>query len=270
MGGVMIGGASLAVRERALILDMDGLLYLGDTPLPGLVDFIDALERRSPGYACLTNNSTLRSADCSAKLAAMGVSVPPERIVTAADAAGSHLARTLPLGSSVYVVGEAPMRESVERAGMRITDESPVAVVVGVDRELTYDKLTAAIRALRSGARLVAANLDPLMLQSDGVSAGSGAIAAILTYCVPVEPECVGKPNAAIFQLAFDVLRVTSGQAAMVGDSLVADIQGGRDNGTATVLLLSGSTRPGSVLDPVPDLVFDGLIDFTDYLTGGS
>ena len=264
----MAGATGLPVRERALILDMDGVLYLGDTPMPGLARFIDALERRSPGYACLTNNSTLRPADCSDKLAAMGISVPPERIITAADAAGSHLARTLPPGSPVYVIGEAPMRESVERAGMRITDDSPAAVVVGVDRELTYHKLTVAIRALRSGARLVVANLDPLMLLSDGVSPGSGAIVATLTYCVPVEPECVGKPNAAIFLRAFDVLGVAPGQAAMVGDSLVADIQGGRDNGAATVLLLSGSTRPGSVFDPAPDLVFDGLTDLTDYLTG--
>lgn len=263
----MTGAAGLPVRERALILDMDGLLYLGDTPMPGLARFIDALERHSPGYVCLTNNSTLRPMDCSNKLAAMGVCVPPERIVTAADAAGSHLARTLPPGSPVYVIGEAAIRESVERAGMRITGESPVAVVVGVDRELTYDKLTVAIRALRSGARLVAANLDSLMLLSDGVSPGSGAIVAMLTYCVPVEPECVGKPNAAIFRRAFDVLGVTPGEAAMVGDSLVADIQGGRDSGAATVLLLSGSTRPGSVFDPAPDLVFDGLTDLTDYLT---
>jgi 4-nitrophenyl phosphatase len=250
--------------DRHFILDMDGVLYRGDTPAPGVEELFTLLP--SERYVCVTNNSMFSAMDCSDKLARMGVKVPPERIVPVADALGAHLARTADPGTPTFVIGEQPLHDAVEAAGMTLVESDPRIVAIGLDLHQRFSQLAIATGALRAGARLVATSDDPILLTPESAVPGTGAFVALLRVCADVEPELVGKPRAPMFQRALELLDCTAEEAVVVGDSLAADIAGGRGIGATTVLLMSGVTTDLSGAYPQPDHCFADLAALVAHL----
>ena len=262
-----------------LVIDMDGVLYRGNDALEGLADFIEV----TAGWprVFLTNNSTLSALDCVQKLQKMGVTVPPEEILTVSEATGTYLHATLATATPLYVIGEEPLRRAVVAAGMTLANATDArGLVVGLDRELGFGQLTAALRVLRakdggpSGAPFVATSFDPLLLTTDGVVPGSGAIVQALRACVAVEPVRIGKPSSRFFEEAGRRVGCPCNELLVIGDSLVSDIGGGSAVGAATVLVLSGltttdtATRRGDAASdlPVPDVVVSGMPELTTML----
>lgn len=253
---------------RALLLDMDGVLCFGRQPAPGLARFLDAIAGRR--YLCVTNNSTQTAAEVARRFAAMGVELPAERVLTVSEVLRDHLAATCRPDDRACVLGAGPVAAAVAEAGLPVDPARATVVVVGLDLTARLADLGPAIDALRRGARLVAANDDPVMLTEAGLLPGTGAVVAALRATVdrptagPV--EYVGKPSVVMFRRALARLGVGADQAVVVGDSLASDIAGGAGVGAGTVLLTWGVTPPHAPLEPMPDLVLPSLDALTDAI----
>lgn len=249
-----------------LIVDMDGVLYRGGTALPGLAEF--ASVSAAWPRVLLTNNSTVSAADCARKLWQLGAPVPEQQILTVSGAMAAFLAAELAPGTSVYVIGDRPLRAAVAEAGLTEGGRDPAAVVVGLDRDLRYQQLAEATRLLRRGCPLIATSLDPVLLTADGAVPGTGVIVAALRACAEAEPVCVGKPAPRFFRSAIRRLQLPAGSVLTIGDSLSADIAGGNAAGTHTALMLSGVTSapPPANATARPDYVFTSLPELTAFL----
>lgn len=228
---------------RGVLFDVDGTLWRGNTPSPGLADCFAWLRARAVGVGVITNNSLKPPAHYQQKLAAFGVTVDECEILTSAQATAQHLAHTLAPGARVYVIGEAGLLTAVQAAGLAVTTDAaaPVAaVVVGGDRCLTYAKLKAAVLLLQRGARLVGTNPDLLIPTAAGLAPETGVALAALTAATGVAPTIIGKPARWLFEAALARLGLDPAQALMVGDRLDTDILGAQRLGMQTVLVTSG------------------------------
>lgn len=252
---------------RPLILDMDGVLYVGEVAQPGLAELARQLAHRR--FVCVTNNSFLSAGQCSERLARMGMSVPPDRIITSATAMRDYLLATLRGGSRVFVIGSPVLHEAVRSAGMEEATRDVAAVAVGVDTGLGYADLERAVQLLQQGARLVAANDEPCVLQPEGCAPGTGAIVALLVRCVAVAPEFVGKPAPAMFRSALRILDATGPEVVVIGDSPNTDVAGGRAIGATTVLIGEGPGRPAAAPGERPDFILSGLGPLARRLEAG-
>lgn len=253
----------------ALIVDIDGVLYTGDTPLPGAVEFIRLLQERALPFQILTNNSTRTPAAVAARLQDMGMDVRAEHILTSSLASAMYLKKIQPSGGRVYVVGEAGLQLPVSEAGFTLAEDGAAEfVIVGMDRGLTYAKLRRAALLIRAGARFVATNPDTTFPSPEGLVPGAGAIIAALQTTTGVKPVVIGKPMPTCFELALEKLGVDASRAAAVGDRLDTDIEGGQRAGMRTVLVLSGvSTKEDLAASAQkPTWVFDNLKEMAEAL----
>lgn len=258
---------TLALHEiRYLIMDMDGVLYRGNRTLPGAAQFLTWLDRRGIRYLMLTNNSARTPAGWSEKMAKLGMPVPVDRVMTAAQATAAYLRQVSPSGARVYIIGGRGLHEAVleENGGLFTLDaQRPDYVLVGLDTDFSYDKLRVGCLAVRAGARFIASNADLTFPAEEGLVPGAGALAAALEACTSVKPTVVGKPEQAAFDLALQRLGADRQVTAMLGDRLDTDILGGMRAGLATIMVMTGvSTVDELAASPYkPDYVFADLAD---------
>lgn len=249
---------------RYLIMDMDGVLYRGNTALPGAREFLPWLDRRRIPYLMLTNNSFRTPGGWSDKMAALDMPVAPDRIMTAAQATGAYLRHAAPQGARVYIIGGRGLEEAVLGTGDGLftpDDRHPDFVLVGLDPSFTYDKLKRACLAIRAGARFIASNPDLTYPAEDGLLPGAGSLVAAVQACTDVKPLVIGKPERAAFDLALERLGADPAATAMLGDRMDTDILGGIRAGLTTIMVLTGtSTEAELAASPYrPDYVFAGL-----------
>lgn len=250
---------------KAFVFDMDGVLYRGDAALPGVNDLLNALALRERGYMLATNNSMATPADYVRKLAGMGIAVPETSILTSAMATRDFLVETLPPEAGVFVIGMPALRaqlfESTSFHPVQYGEEKPAAVVVGLDKAFTYEKLAMANEAIRAGARFVATNADATLPTEAGLVPGCGSLVAAVAAASGQAPTVIGKPEPLLLTMALERLGVDPEDSVMIGDRLDTDIVAGARAGMLTVLVLTGvSTRDEIAHSPVlPDLVFTDL-----------
>jgi glycerol 3-phosphatase-2 len=243
------------------VLDVDGVVWLAGRAIPGSPEAIARLRRHGHRVALLTNNSGPTIADYCERLAAAGVVVGADDLVTSAQAAAS----LLPPASTAMVVGGAGIREALAARGVAVLDAPPVdTVVVGRAVTLDYDELAAAANAIRGGARFVATNTDPTYPTGSGPLPGAGAVVAFVATAAGQAPEVAGKPHRAVA----DLVRARLGPpGVMVGDRADTDGQFAAAVGAPFALVLSGSTKRSDLpVEPEPALVADDLAAVVDAL----
>lgn len=258
-------------RVRGFLFDMDGVLYRGRRALPGARALLDALDRDGVPFALVTNNSTRTPRQYARTLAAMGMRVPEARIVTSSVGVASYLQGTLRRGSRVLLIGEPPFRRVLERAGFKPAWDDVAAVVVGLDRHVTYRKLAKALAALGRGATFVASNPDPLLPTETGLSPGAGSIVAALRYASGRDPVVIGKPRPWLLKEAMTRVGLRARETAMVGDQISTDIAAGRAAGLFTILILTGVSAASAGRDArlQPDLTVRNLRELRQWFSGG-
>ena len=251
------------LRElRGLIMDMDGVLYRGDEPAPGLGDFFRFLDERRLRYLLLTNNSTTLPEGYVRKLAAMGVTVPAGAVLTSGMVALEYLRERYPAGTRFYGVCMPPLRDLLVNEGGYVWDEeAPQLVISSGDWEVTYAKLRRACLAIRAGADWVATNTDKTLPTEEGLVPGAGALVAALATATDRTPIALGKPEVPMMEQALARLGLGAAEVAMVGDRLDTDILGGINANLVTIMVLTGvSTRAEAESGPIkPDHIFDDL-----------
>lgn len=247
---------------RAVLFDLDGVVYRGPRALPGVNEILAFLERHDIAYACVTNNAARTAAQVSAALQTLGIAVAPDKIITSSVATNTHLRSIAPRGTKVYAIGMPGLLEPLFGDGYFVWEEhSPHFVVVGLDTELTYSKLRTACLAIRAGASFVGTNPDRTFPADDGIVPGAGAVLAALVAATDQQPLIIGKPARAMFDATLELLGAVAGTTLMVGDRYDTDILGAANAGLHTAMVLTGiSTRAeGEAGKPAPGLIVADL-----------
>ena len=231
---------------RHVVMDMDGVLYRGDHPLPGAVDTLNTLRGRGVRVAFLTNNASRHREDLAARMSRLGFACNANDVWGSAYITALYLSRHAP-DARVFLVGTEGMRREMEEAGVAVvpTHEGATHVVAGLDMTVTYEKLSLAHYAVCNGATFIATNLDATF--PDGpttTTPGGGALVAALTTSTGVTPLVIGKPQPTGLSLIAASWGVSADDMAVVGDRLDTDIAAANAFGCLSVLVLTGvSTR---------------------------
>jgi NagD protein len=246
------------------LIDMDGVLVREEQLLEGAPEFIAKLRELEIPFLILTNSSIYTRRDLAARLARQGLDVREESIWTAALATATFLDDQRPNGSA-YIVGEAGLTTALHEAGYTVNELDPDYVVLGETRTYSFERITQAIRLIRSGARFIATNPDNIGPAPGGPVPATGSVAALISRATGVDPYFVGKPNPLMMRSALNKLNAHSEQTAMVGDRMDTDIVAGIEAGLEAFLVLTGVTdraeaesypyRPHRIVDSVADLI---------------
>lgn len=251
-------------EKKGFICDMDGVIYHGNQILPGVVEFIDWLNRENKEYLFLTNNSGYTPKELQQKLARMGLDVSEEHFYTSALATAAFLKKQDP-GCSVYAIGEAGLLNALYDAGITMNDVNPDYVVVGEGKSYSLDTLTKATNLVLNGAKLIGANSDLTGPIENGIAPACRALVAPIELATGKQAYFCGKPNPLMMRTGLNILGCHSAEAVMVGDRMDTDVISGMECGMSTVLVLSGVSthetidtfayRPSIVLDGVGSIV---------------
>jgi len=244
-----------------LLVDLDGVVYRGSEPVPGIAALLSMRAARGDVVVYVTNNSMHHRSDYVVRLRSMGAPVTAERVVSSSRAAALYIVETEPAIRRVLAVGAAGLEHELRDVGLdvvtaghaatRMSQEGidgtaaagqPDAVVVGLDPQLTYLRIAAAADCIRAGARFIATNRDPIYPTERGLRPGAGSVVAALTATTGVEPLSIGKPAPHLFSIALAAGGGVADQAIIIGDGLQTDIAGARAIGARSILMLTGIT----------------------------
>jgi len=244
-----------------LLLDLDGTVFRGHEPTEGALDALDGVGVRK---LFVTNNASRSAPDVAKHLCELGFTAVPDDVVTSAQSAASLLARQLPAGSRVLVIGTEALAAEVKEVGLqpvRRFDEDPVAVVQGHSAETGWAQLAEAALAIRAGALWVAANIDKTLPSERGLLPGNGSMVAALRTATDVEPQVAGKPGPALMSDA--LARGQFDAPLVVGDRLDTDIAGAHAAGLPSLMVLTGVSSARDAVfanaDERPDFIAPDL-----------
>lgn len=253
---------------KLVILDLDGVVYLGDTLIKGADKVIAKLKERGIKVAYITNACTRSRKGRVEKLKALGIEADEEEMFPTSYAVAKYISANYPKSKwNVFYIGGNGVGEELSKKGISVVDaEKADIVVVGLDSKMTYEKMARGFRAIIRGADFIATNTDATFPVEDGLLPGAGALVNFLSFATGKRPTIIGKPNAYLLEIALSELGIEKKDAVIVGDRLETDIALGKNAGIKTVLVLSGVTkkedlakskkkeRPDYVIESVADL----------------
>jgi glycerol-1-phosphatase len=239
----------LSAHYDAALLDLDGVVYLGGTPIAGAAAALEVAASGGMRLAFVTNNASRTPSAIAAQLSGMGIPATAADVVTSAQAAAHLIADRFPAGSPVLVVGGMGLRLAVRDRGLQpVTTAAarPVAVVQGYSADISYGLLAEAALAIGAGAWYVASNADATLPTARGPQPGNGSLLQVLVTATGQQPVVAGKPEPPLH--AESVERVGARRPLVVGDRLDTDIEGAHRGGADSLLVLTGVTRPADLL----------------------
>ena len=268
---------ALADDFDGLLIDLDGVVWIGREPVPGSPETLAALIAAGKRVVFVTNNPAKFPADYAERLRGFGVEVEESRIVTAGMVAARLAREAAGADGSAFVISRATLKEMVAATGVTVLEgeagRDARVVVVSGHRDFDYAALLTAKRALDAGAALIATSRDPTMPMPGGEWPGTGAILAAVETASGRVAEIAGKPEGHLFEIALAALDLRGSEptneverepqkprVAMVGDRLSSDIEGGRRAGLETILVRSGTDSEDAAGAEIrPDHVVDDL-----------
>ncbi len=266
----MLRGAGRAATigrvSLLLLVDLDGVVYRGLDPVPGVAAVLADRAARGDDVVYVTNNSMHYRADYVTRLAAMGAPVSQERVVSSARATALYVRDHDSAVHRVLVLGAGGLEHELRDVGLDVVTAAqvatrmhqegldgwaaaghPDAVVTGLDPNLTYLRLAAANDCIRAGAQFIATNRDPVYPTERGLRPGAGAVAAALEASSGVTPLSIGKPAPHLLELAAEAVGRDPHEAIMIGDAIGTDLAAARAVGARCILMLTGVTTPAQV-----------------------
>ncbi|MFF4195824.1 HAD-IIA family hydrolase [Nonomuraea sp. NPDC001831] len=236
-----------------LLLDLDGVVYLGQHAVPGARQALEEAQGKGVRLAYVTNNASRTPAAIAAHLRELGIPAMAADVVTSAQAAARLVAERVAPGAAVLVVGGSGLRVAVRAHGLRpvsVAAESPAAVVQGIAPGLSYALLSEGALAVRQGALFVASNGDSTMPTGRGELPGNGAMVRVIAAATGVEPVYAGKPDPPLHRES--MIRTGARRPLVVGDRLDTDIEGASNAGVESLLVFTGVATPLDVLTAAP------------------
>ncbi len=237
----------LPSRIKSLILDMDGVLWKADSPIGNLPAIFQRMQDRGLKFAFATNNGTQTSEQYVDRLATFGVKVEPWQVVTSALGVAEMLARQYPNGGQVFAIGGTGVMVALQQRGFELLSieyaRNAQAVVMGLDSQITFEKMSEAALLVRHGVPFYATNPDKTFPTPRGEIPGAGAWISVIVTATGVEPFYAGKPSPFLMDLARHRMDTAKEDTLVVGDRLETDIAGGQAAGYPVALVLSGVSR---------------------------
>jgi len=247
---------------KAVFLDLDGTIYLGDELIDGAVEFLNRCEERGVQRFFLSNNSSKSVTEYLAKLHGLGIPAEANDVLLSTHDLLSWLGKEGV--TETYLVGTEGMRSMLEEVGVSTRSNEPQYVVLGYDTEINYEKLETASIHLHNGVPLVASHPDMVCPSPDGGLPDVGAYLALFKATTGVEPNHIcGKPNAGMILHKIEELGLQPSQCAMVGDRLYTDMEMAARAGVVGVLVLSGEATLDDLeaAPQTPDVIVDSVAD---------
>jgi HAD superfamily hydrolase (TIGR01457 family) len=261
---------------KGFIFDLDGTVYRGDSLIPGADGVIRLLREKRKKVVFLSNKPLQTREDYASKLTRLGIPTQPDEVINSTFVMTNYLKKIAP-EARLFVVGEIPFIEELEKAGFKITEEPREIdyVVVAFDRTFDYKKLNIAFQAIKKfGTHFVATNPDRTCPVEGGeIPDCAGMIAAIEAVTEKKVEVIVGKPSPIMIQTVLDVMGLRPEDCILIGDRLETDIKMGRDSGIATGIVLTGVTDEETLKgikhsSDQPDFVFQSIADVENLLIG--
>jgi glycerol-1-phosphatase len=255
---------ALTDRLDGLLVDLDGVVWIGREPVSGSAEALCSLRQSGLEIVFVTNNPGRPASVYAERLREAGVPIADDRVVTAGEATAALAVERCGTGTSAFAIGAPAFHETIAAAGLELLEgesgrEADVVLVSG-HRGFGYEELLTATRALQRGATLFATSRDPTLPMPGGAWPGTGAVLAAIETASGATAEIGGKPESHLFELARERIGAAE-RVAMVGDRVSSDIVGGKRAGLETVLVLSGATsrEEAAAADPRPDYVVEDL-----------
>lgn len=263
----------IPLNINALILDMDGVIWRSDSPIGNLPEIFKHIEARGLKYVFATNNGTKTPDQYVATLEKLGVRVSTEQVVTSALGMAYMLGQKFSRGTKVFMVGEDGTRTALEEKEFEILSvehaQEAQIVVMGIDREVNFNKMREATLLVRRGVPFYATNPDKTFPTPRGEIPGAGAWISVVTTATGVEPIYAGKPFPFMVELSLERLGTKKEETLVVGDRLETDIAAGQAVGCPCALVLSGvSTKEqAEAWTPRIDIVADDLTSLIEEVS---
>jgi HAD superfamily hydrolase (TIGR01450 family) len=238
-------GEPLAALYDVALLDLDGVVYLGGSPIPGAADALAKAAASGMRLAFVTNNASRTPSAIAAQLTGLGVPARPDEVITSAQAAARLAAEHLPAGATVLVVGGMGLRLAIRERGFRAVTSAadhPAAVIQGYAPDLSYSLLAEGGLAVGAGALFIASNADSTLPTPRGPQPGNGSLIQVIATATGRAPLIAGKPEPPLHAEA--VARSGARHPLVVGDRLDTDIESAVRSGADSLLVLTGVTRP--------------------------
>ncbi|MCL4275439.1 MAG: HAD-IIA family hydrolase [Anaerolineales bacterium] len=250
---------------KAIILDMDGVIWKSDAPIGDLPAIFKRIRERGLKFVFATNNGTKTPEEYQRKLADLGVEIEAPQVVTSAIGIAFLLAQKHPRGTKIFMIGEDGIRSALEEKGFEIlgVDRAPEAeaVVMGIDRGINFQKIAEATLLVRAGRPFYTTNTDRTFPTPRGEIPGSGAWLSVITTATGIQATVAGKPFPFLMELSLERLGTRKEETLVVGDRLETDIAAGQSVGCPTALVLSGvsTKQEAEAWNPAPDMIAESL-----------
>ena len=231
----------MSIKQYKLyLIDLDGTIYNGDKKIKYAKEFVDYLNTNNIDYLFLTNNSTRQPKEVAEHLKKFDIDTSEEHVFTSSDATKIYLEGK---GyKNLYVIGESGLKNTLSSFNQKENEDCVDAVVVGLDRKLSYDKLTIATRAILKGAELIGTNPDTLLPTANGFMPSNGGQVKYLEYATSTTATFIGKPSKIIMESAINLFSYGKDEIVMIGDNYDTDIMAGINGGIDTIHVQTGVT----------------------------
>ncbi len=243
----------LADHHDVVVLDLDGVVYIGGAAVPQAVETLGAVQATGVRLAFITNNASRTPEEVAVHLQRIGVPARPEDVVTSAQAAARLLEGMVPPGSRVYLIGGEGLATALRERGLEpvtTDDPAPAAVVQGYGPEMPWKQVVLGAILVRSGLPWVASNTDMTIPIPAGIGPGNGALVELVSRFAQRQPVVAGKPSEPLFTETR--LRLRTRRPLMVGDRLDTDIGGARAAQWPSLLVMTGVTDAQTLASAPP------------------
>lgn len=255
---------------KGFLIDLDGTLYRGEQAIPGAKEFVQWMQHHGKRYLFVTNNSAVYPQQVAKKLQRLGIPAKEEDIFTSSQATAMYIKEREQHAPEVQIIGEEGLRTALEEHGCQLVEEGGDYVVVGLDRQFTYEKMRRACEAIRQGAVFIGTNPDKCLPTERGLAPGAGSLIQAVACAVGKDPIWIGKPEARMIAYGMEKIGTDRASTVMLGDNLDTDILAGVRAGIRTVLVLTGYSRREDVdqAKAQPTAVFTDLRELLQHLEG--
>ncbi|SFG67061.1 4-nitrophenyl phosphatase [Halobacillus alkaliphilus] len=224
---------------EAYLIDLDGTMYRGGKRVEGAAEFVKYLETKQLPFMFLTNNSSKTAIQVADKSNDLGIPARKEQIMTSSMAAAIYI--SLQQGpSKVHIIGEQGLVDAMVQEGHEVVDDHPDVVIIGIDHNISYEKLTKACLHVRNGASFISTNGDRSIPTERGMVPGNGALTSVISVSTGIEPVFIGKPESIIMEQALARIGYDKKQVLMIGDNYHTDISAGINAGMDTLMVETG------------------------------
>lgn len=234
-------------RYKAYCLDLDGTVYRGEAPVQEAARFVSRLQEDGIEAFYVTNNASKTQDQLYEKLKRVGVPADKSRIMSSAVAAAKYIKRWYP-GRTVYLIGSDGLKEALDAEGIERVEQQADIVLMGLDLQISYDKLSRACLEVQKGAVFLSTNKDLAFPSEQGFLPGNGSFTAVVSKATDVDPVFIGKPEIHMLEAIQQEWGFEKEDMVMIGDNYDTDIQAGIRFGIDTVHVNTGVTSMDAVM----------------------